>query len=95
VEGTRNVPLVLAWKGDTLNFPSVFTTRWCAADGRVAQVLVNYLPEEQTITVRLPVSLLARELHDPAATPEAFAPVGERLAVRLPPLSATLLDIKP
>ena len=96
IAGERNVPLVLAWKGDVHNFPSVFTTRWRASNGREAQVLVNYLPDtEQTVTVQLPGPCQVRILRDPAATLTAFAPTEATPTIRLSPLSAVLLETKP
>jgi hypothetical protein len=95
VEGTRNVPLVLAWKGDTNNFPSIFTSRWRAPDGREAQVLVNYLPEEQAVTVRLPGKAKLRVLRDPQASSGDFAVAAASPSVQLPPLSAVLLEVRP
>jgi hypothetical protein len=96
VEGTRNIPLVLKWKGDIQNFPSVFTTRWRAPDGREAQVLVNYLPdEEQTVTVRLPGRHRMRTLREPAVALGVFLPTAATPSIRIPPLSAVLLETQP
>jgi hypothetical protein len=38
-------------KGSRLSYPSVLTTRWSLPERPDAQFLVNYLPEEQTVTV--------------------------------------------
>jgi len=96
VTGTRNIPMVLAWKGETDNYPSIFTTRWRAPDGREAQVLVNYLPdEEQTVTVRLPSPSQMRILRDPGAPAGSFAPTDAAPSIRIPPLSAVWLETRP
>ena len=51
VEGTRIIPIITRQGGREIPFESVFTCNWQLADGRKAQLLVNYLPEKQTVKV--------------------------------------------
>jgi len=55
IEGTFDVPMIL-FNGDQLHIPSLLTSLWESQGGRVAQVLVNYLPQVQEFNIVLPDS---------------------------------------
>jgi hypothetical protein len=51
VENRRKVPMITRPSGREIPFESVFTSNWLLPDGRKAQLIVNYLPEKQTVAV--------------------------------------------
>jgi hypothetical protein len=51
VEGTRNVPMITRTAGREIPFESVFLSNWMLPDGRKAQFIVNYLPENRMVTL--------------------------------------------
>ena len=51
VEDTRNVPMITRTAGREIPLESVFTSSWLLPNGRNAQFIVNYLPENQTVTL--------------------------------------------
>jgi len=51
-EGARNIPMVTLPGRRNINFPSVFTSNWQFGKDRKAQFFINYLPEEQEITIK-------------------------------------------
>ena len=50
-EGATNVPMITKPGGRNINFPSVFTSNWQYGKDRKAQFFVNYLPQEQEISI--------------------------------------------
>jgi len=53
LKGVKNVPIYLR-TGFTLDCDSVFSSRWISPEGRDAQIVCNYLQEEQKITILMP-----------------------------------------
>ena len=77
--------------GRRLVFDAVLTSRWTAPDGRSAQVMVNYLPEERRVTLPLPSGRRGRLQFQPdlGRVDQPFGAAGETsLSISLPPLSA-------
>jgi hypothetical protein len=51
VEGLYNVPMITRPAGREIPFESVFTSNWLLPDGRKSQLMVNYLPVQQSVKV--------------------------------------------
>lgn len=51
--GAKNIPMISKVSQLPIDFPSVFTSDWQSQDGRRAQFFVNYLPEQQTVTLKV------------------------------------------
>jgi hypothetical protein len=79
-------------KGERLDFPSLFTTRWTRA-GRSAQVIVNYQQEEQVCILTGIPSGQAMVYHHAQGPGEVrMIAAREGLPLRIPPLSALLVE---
>ena len=50
VEGVHNVPMITR-SGRKIPFESIIACNWLLTEGRKAQIIVNYLPEKQSVTV--------------------------------------------
>ena len=52
-QGATNLPMITVPGQRNINFPSVFTSNWQFGNERKAQFFVNYLPNEQEITLNV------------------------------------------
>ncbi|MGD9556575.1 MAG: DUF6259 domain-containing protein [Mangrovibacterium sp.] len=86
-EGATNVPMITKKGGRNINFPSVFTSSW-QFNGRNAQFLVNYLPEEQEITINAG-NMKNAMIYKNSADTEGEILVERRL--KIAPLSAVMI----
>jgi len=78
-------------KGSRLAYPSVLTSRWSLSGRPDVQFLVNYLPEEQTVTVAAePGSVVKVQLAADGSDGERLESTGP-LEVTIRPLDAVML----
>lgn len=87
--GAYDLPMFTRENGYPIHFGSIFTSRWKLDDGRDGQLFVNYLPEEQEIT-------LSDETPSGAAIHYAASDaVGRTFTgnapIKIPPLDAVLI----
>ncbi|HRZ17862.1 MAG TPA: hypothetical protein P5141_09895, partial [Candidatus Hydrogenedentes bacterium] len=92
VAGDYEIPIITP-RDQRIPFRSVFTTRWRSGD-KTAQVLVNYTPEPQRVTLRCGEAAGRPVLFtDPrAAGTEAPRAGADGLALELSPLNAVLVE---
>ena len=89
-EGSVNIPM-LSKPGDrNINFPSVFTSNWQAGNIR-AQFFVNYLPEEQEITLQTK-ELTDIKLFKYPSDKKGIIITDDVLKLKIKPLSAVMLS---
>ena len=86
ISGDRNVPMYNKRVGRDMDFSSVFKCNW-DYNGRKAGFLVNYLPEEQTVTIINKPS--GARLHTDPLDNKGTALKGD--TVTLAPLSAVMV----
>jgi hypothetical protein len=92
--GHRIVPMVMK-DGRRVPYDSVLASCWISQDGRNAQVLTNYLDEEQEVRVQLPqgsTAVLHARADGSGSAPAAQ--VDGRATVTLQPLTAVLLEFE-
>ncbi len=89
-EGAKNIPMV-SKSGGHVNFPSIFTSNWSSQDHRNAQLYVNYLPEEQTITINVENVQDVKIWNHPSESMEPDE-TGNVLKITLKPLSAVMVS---
>ncbi|MDF2925191.1 MAG: hypothetical protein K0R57_4105 [Paenibacillaceae bacterium] len=90
--GLRNIPMMLN-NGKELAMPSLLTSRWLTAEGRNAQVVVNYTLEEQRFEIR-PAADIGRVDISRRPDAEAAAAIRDRhgLTCAIPALSAMMME---
>lgn len=90
--GDHDIPMITP-RDQQIHFRSVFTSRW-SHKGQRAQILVNYTPDPQEVTVQVPggraTITLVNAPGKTAGQPVAVGQNGE-VKVSLPPLSAVML----
>lgn len=92
VEGTRDIPMITKKSEREIHFPSVFTCNWSMPDGRMAQFLVNYLPEAQTVSLDISVMRNAELFDSPDR--QAGIPLSSG-KITIEPLSAIMIEYAP
>lgn len=92
VTGDYEIPIITP-RDQRIPFRSVFTTRW-QAGGKTAQVLVNYTPEPQRVTLRCGEAAGRAVLFTgPRAAGTAASTAGaDGLVLELSPLNAVLVE---
>ena len=93
VEGTRHVPMITRSAGREILFESVFTSNWMLPDGRKSQLLVNYLPERQSVTIDASGQKDIRIHATPDDTAGKIRESG-KMEVVLEPLSAAMITFQ-
>ena len=88
-EGAINVPMITKPGGRNINFPSVFTSNWQFGNNSKAQIFVNYLSNEQEITINLSDLKNVKVLKSPAAQGELNS--DKELKLKIGPLSAIMI----
>lgn len=94
--GDRKIPLITP-RGDTINVRSVFACQWKVNDTS-ALFLVNYLPEEQKVSISVPRDIISRVrvYHHPKGDKNSFADLTTTAQsepiVTIPPLSAVMME---
>jgi len=92
VEGAGTVPMHLTM-GNTIEYPSVMTTRWRSPEGAEAQLLANYMPEAADVRLACPEGARCRVLKDPDGEGgEATTASAEGVSLHLEPESAALVE---
>ena len=93
VEGLRNVPIKTTTKGLEIPFESVLSCNWLLPDGSKAQLLVNYLPEEQVVTVDASGCKDIR-LHLVSNSSDGTVLDADKIKVAIEPLSAVMVSYR-
>jgi len=89
-EGAKNLPMITQPGGFNINFPSVFTSNWQFGNDRKAQFFVNYLPEEQEITLNTGMIKDVKVFRSASDTQGEVAGDKE-LKIKITPLSAVMV----
>ncbi|MCP4311998.1 MAG: hypothetical protein GY790_12100 [Bacteroidetes bacterium] len=89
-EGTSEIPMLTKPTGLRINFPSVLSSNWESQKGQKAQFFVNYLPDEQEITIDMSAMKEVKILEDAAGNSVA-ANADKELKLKLQPLSAVMV----
>lgn len=91
LRGTSVIPIISP-KGASLNFPSMFSSRWQAGD-KTAQLIANYTPEEQTCSLVGTANEQVLVYSSPSEAPRTanFDTEGI-LVLRVQPLSAMMVE---
>ncbi len=89
-EGATNRPMVTKPGDRNINFPSVFTSNWQFDNNSKAQFFVNYLPDDQEITLNLK-GLKNVRIHRTASDTQG-EPIDKDPKLKLSPLSAVMVS---
>jgi hypothetical protein len=93
LDGVYNVPMTAKPSGGEIPFESVLSCNWLLADGRKAQLLVNYLPEKQVVTVNTSSGKDIR-LHFESGQTEGSISNPGKIEVAIEPLSAIMVSYR-
>ena len=80
-----------ARNGRVIEYPTMFTTKWQYKSEEV-QLIVNYLPEDQTCQMELPVGASAQHYNDPASDSEPTT-IDGNTTINVPGLSAVMVKM--
>ena len=90
-DGATNLPMITKPGHRQINFPSVFTSNWQFVNDQKAQFFVNYLPDEQEITLNTSM-LNDVTVFKSASDNQGETVSGKELKINIKPLSAVMVS---